>query len=322
MFLGATLLIGILGFIVYKQIEISNRQAAIETNITAQKELANNIMRSMSQYATKDDMNKFITDNGVNLKAIQDDLDKLHAEVSAANVITVDSHGQTNTNVPSTGTGAPNPNPVVVDPANPDPFGFLKKQQTLSLNENFDSSQVPIGQIGFSAWQEKPWNINILPREYKVVNVIGTDENQKTYVYNKFTIKAGDKDYEVKINTATTEQVYPEAKFSWWNPRLFLTAGGGIGLSEVPIKGSANAGVALGIMSYGKYKNNPDISIGQIGIGYQSETQRPAVLINPVNFNIGKLVPGGLANNTYLGPSMQVDTSGGIFVGGSLSVGF
>jgi hypothetical protein len=318
---GVILTLGVLGFIVFKQIEISNKQAAIETQIVQQKQLVDGIVRSQSEYASKSDIEKFIKDNGVNLKAVQDDLNKLHAQVNAVNVILVSSTGQHGTNVPSTGTGNSNPNPT--NPSDPDPYGYQKKEQLLALHENFDQTPVPVGQVGFSAWQQNPWSVNVFPREYRVINVIGKDENERSYVYNKFSIKVNDKSYDVKIASAETKQEYPSAKFSWWNPRLFLTTGGGINLSKVdPINGSFNAGGTIGIMSYGKTKPNPDISILQVGAGYESNKNEFGVIINPVNFNIGRVVPtGGLINNIFIGPSTQITPSGSVYVGANVSVG-
>ena len=171
----ALLVVGALVFIIYKQNEISVRQQAIETQIVGQKDLIDGIVRSQSQWATKDDLDKWITSNGVNLKAIQDDLSKLHAAVTAANVISVVSSGQNAHNVQSSGTGAANPISTTTDT-----YGYLAKTQLLDLHENFGGTQVPIGQVGFSAWQSAPWSISILPRNYKITNVIGADENQRT----------------------------------------------------------------------------------------------------------------------------------------------
>lgn len=315
-FLGSVLLVGALGFIIYKQIEISNRQQAIETEIIKQKELADNIMRSQSLYATKADIETFIKENGVNLKAIKDDLAKLNADITAVNAILVTSRGQTGTHIPTT-PGPVNPNPKPVDPNNPDPYGYLARQQNLHLNEDFSGLKVPIGTVGFSAWQEKPWSIDILPREYKVVNVIGTDENQRTYVYNKFSVKAGDKNYDVKIASAETKQEYPEAKWSWWNPRLYLGVDGAVGLN--PVRGEFTPNLGVQIMSYGRYKTQPDFSVLQLGAGYGTISQRPQLVVTPVSYNIGKHLP--LMNNTYLGPSLSVGTDGNVFVGGGIRVG-
>lgn len=319
--LGAVLVIGALGFIIFKQIENANRQQAIESQLVEQRQLIDGIVRSQSQWTTKADLEKFITDNGINLQAIKDDLSKLNATVNSANIITINSNGQHSNNNPTTpDPNHTNPNPV--DPKNPDPYGYMKTQQNLALNEDFGSLKVPIGQVGFSAWQEKPWSIDVKAREYQVNTVVGLDENQRSYFYNKVTVKVDDKQYDLPIKTATTKQEYPTAKWSWWNPRLFLTAGGGVNLTQAPLQGSANAGLALGLMSYGQYKNNPSISVLQIGAVYESGTQRPAAVVNPVNFNIGGVFPKGLVDNTYIGPSVQLDTSGNVLTGANLSVGF
>lgn len=313
--LGAIITIGLLGIIVFKQFEISARQQAIEAQVVQQKELVDNIMRSQSSYATKDDIDKFIKDNGVNLQAIQDDLDKLHAEVTAVNSVVVTSNGQHINNVPTSSTGSKNPNPV--DPSNPDPNGYLSKQQNLDLNEDFSGTKVPIGQIGFSAWQKDPWSVNILPREYHVVNVLGTDENQRTYVYNKVTIKAGDKDYDIKISHAQTEQEYPEAKWSWFNPRLYMGADGGVNIGS--IKGEFTPSINVGVMSYGRYKTQPDFSILGVGVGYGTISKNAQLVITPVTYNIGKHIP--LMNNTYIGPSLQIGSNGDISVMTGVRVG-
>lgn len=318
---GAILVLSGLGFIIYKQIEISNKQAAIETQIVQQKQLVDNIVRSQNTYATKGDIEQYIKDSGVNLKAVQEDLDKLNAQVHAVNAIIIASSGQHGTNIPSTGNGENNPNPV--DPNNSDPYGYQKKEQVLDIAEKFDQVQVPVGKVGFSAWQQSPWSVNIPPREYHVVNVLGKDENEREYVYNKFSVKVADKNYDVKITSAETKQEYPTAKFSFWNPRLFLTTGGGINLSKIdPVNGSFNVGGTVGIMSYGKTKPSPDISILQVGAGYESNKNEFGVIINPVNFNVGKLIPtGGLINNIFVGPSTQITPSGSVYVGANVSVG-
>jgi hypothetical protein len=285
--LGGVLLVGALGFIIFKQIENSNRQLAIESHLVEQKQLIDGIVRSQSQWTTKEDLSKFITDSGVNLKAIKADLDKLHAEVNAVNVITAASQGQQVTNIPTTHPGPVNPNPV--DPKNPDPFGYMQRQQNLDLNENFASLKVPLGTVGFSAWQEKPWSIDIKAREYKVASVVGTDEDQRMYFYNKFTVSVDNKDYEIPIKTATTKQEYPEAKFSWLNPRLYLGVEGSVGLN--PVQGEFTPSANIQIMSYGKYKKQPDFSILQVGAGYGVISKRPQVLVMPVSYNIGQHIP-------------------------------
>jgi hypothetical protein len=313
--LGAVVVIGALGFIVYKQIEISNRQQAIEAQVVQQKQLVDGIVRSQATWATRDDVDKMIKDNGINLKAIQDDLDKLHAEVTSINVAIATSQGQHGTNIHTTPGPIVNPDPV--DPKNPDPYGYMKQQQTLALNEDFGTVKVPIGSVGFSAWQKDPWNYDIKAREYHLNTVVGTDENQRQYYYNKFVVKVDGKDYVVPIKSATTEQVYPEAKFSWWNPRLFVGADGGINAGQV--KGEFAPSVNVGIMSYGRYKTQPDFSILGVGVGYGTVSQKAQLVVTPVTYNIGKHIP--LMNNTYIGPSLSIDTEGDVSFMAGIRVG-
>lgn len=321
--LGAILTFGALSFIIYSQVQISKRQTAIETSVVAQKTLIDGIVRSQSTWATKDDVNQFIKDNNINLKAIQDDMAKLHAEVTAVNVVVTASLAQHGTNIPSTGTGQVNPNPVPTTcpdgtPCpNADPYGYQVKTQLLSLNENFGSIQVPFGSVGFSAWKPAPWSIDIKAREYKSSSVVGTDENQRMYFYNKFSVTVDGKSYDLPIKTATTEQVYPDPKFSWWNPRLFMGADGGVNISQ--FKGEVTPSINVGIMSYGRYKTQPDFSVLQVGIGYGIVSQKPQVIFTPVAYNVGKHIP--LMNNTYIGPSIHVGTDGSFSVMASIRIG-
>ncbi len=314
----ALTILGALGFIAYKQYEISVRQTAIETQVVKQKELSDSIMRSQNEYATKDDIEKFIKSNGASLKVIQDDLKSLHAEISAANVVSVHSSGQKGSNIPSTGTGGSNPNPT-----NSDTYGYLKNTQTLSLNEKFNIP-VPIGQVGFSAWQPSPWNVNIFPREYKVVSVIGTDENQRTYVYNKFSVKVDNKDYDVKIASSETKQEYPDSKWSFWSPRLYIGADGGIDISTVPtissqIKGQFVPSINFGFISYGQFKRQPIFSVAQVGIGASVIDAKPKVIVTPIAYNIGQHVP--FISNTYIGPSVGIGFNGSVDIMAGIRIG-
>lgn len=311
--IGGIIIVVALAFIVYTQHQISTRQLSIETQLVKQKDLIDNITRSQSEYASRADIEKFIKDNNVNLKAIQDDLSKLEASLTAVNVVTVHSSGQVNNNVPSTSTGITNPNPVTT----PDPFGYMGKTQLLSLSEKFNNISVPIGTVGFSAWQPAPWSLDIAPRTYKVINVVGTDENQRMYVYNKFTVQVNDKSYELKVDTAETKQEFPEAKWSFWNPRLFLGVDGGINIQKV--EGEITPNIGVGIMSYGKYKNQPDFSVLQVGVGYGTVSKSLQFNIMPAAYNVGKHLP--LMNNAYIGPSIHVDTVGGVSVMAGIRVG-
>jgi type II secretory pathway pseudopilin PulG len=119
--IGVVITFGAIAFIIYNQQQIKNQQTAIQTQMVAQQQLVDGIMRSQSQYATAADLAKFASDNNINLKAIQDNLSELNAQLASINVITANSTGQNVSNLPSTGTGPANPNlpPVVTVPCTP-----------------------------------------------------------------------------------------------------------------------------------------------------------------------------------------------------------
>lgn len=303
---GAITIVGALSFIIYKQIDISRRQEAIEQNVVLQKQLVDGIVRSQASWATREDVESLIKNSGLNLKAIQKDLDKLHADVSTINMAVATSQGQRGNNIPTIPGPTVNPNPV--DPANPDPFGYSKQQQTLGLNEKFGTTELPIGSVGFSAWQKEPWNYDIKAREYHLNTVVGTDENERQYFYNKFVIKIDGKDYIVPIQSAVTQQVYPESKWSWWNPRLFLGIGGGLNITQM--QGEFTPNISASFMSYGRYKTQPDFSILGVGAGYGTISKKLQLVLTPVTYNVGQHIP--LMNNTYMGPSVHIGLDGDV----------
>ena len=318
------------GFVFVKDRQMATMQTDISNSLVAQKALADNIMRASSQYSTKADLDAFAQQQNVNLAAIQKDLATLNAQVSGINVITVNSQAQNQTNVPST-TTKPNPSPPTqtvncngtqIPCPSDDPNGYTKNIQTLALNEDFARVKIPVGTVSFDASQPKPWSENIYGRTYDVVNVLGTDTNGKQYVYNKFSITSNGTTTAVPISTSKLEQQVPTASFSWWNPRLMLSMNGAVDLSVAPLKGEATPSLGLQVMSYGSTKQSPSISVLGVGVGYEIVAQRPAVVLNPISFNIGKVLPSGLIDNTYIGPSVQVDTKGNVSVGAGLSVGF
>lgn len=312
----AVVLMSIGGFIIYKQIENANRLDDIQRSIVEQKQLLDNVSRAQAQYASKKDIEDFAKQRDIDLSVIKKDLDTLNAEIQAINGILVISQGQVGNNIPSTGT-TPRPEPPT--DIGPDPYGYMTNTQHLALNEKFSNVEVPFGQVGFSAWQDKPWDIKIAPRQYSITSVLGQDESGRHYSYSKFAIQSEGKTYDVKIDDNKFLEEYPEAKFHWFNPKLHMFANGGVGITKAPIQGEFTPGVSLGIMSYGKTRSNPALSILQVGVGYGVINKTPELSISPIQYNLGQHLP--LISNTYVGPTLQVNTTGGVTVGAGFSVG-
>lgn len=315
--------LGILGFTIYQAHAIGVRQAAIEEQVVASKQLADNINRAMATWATKADLEQFAKDSNTNLDAIKKDLATLNSNLTAINVITVHSSGQTASNLTSTdaikdpNAAPPDAQTITCDGKevscpNIDPHGYQGTTQQLALNESFGEIKVPFGSVGFSASQAAPWSLDVKPREYKITTVLGTDENQRIMAYNKMTINTDNKDYEIPIANSEIKQEYPMPKMSWINPRLYLGADFGLTVNTLPIKGEAGPNLAIQLASYGQYKNQPDLSIAQIGIQYDIASKKPDFLLRPISYNIGKHLP--LMNNLYIGPAIHVNTESDVSI--------
>lgn len=305
------------GFVLYKLYENNKQLAAIQQSLIESKQLLDNISRAQSQYASKDDIDAFAKQQNINLAVVQKDLDALDAKIQGIGSLSVITTGQNSTNLPSTST-TPNANPEVI-PAGTDPYGYLSNEQKLSLNEKFSNVEVPFGEVGFSAWKDKPWDLTVAPRKYSVSSVLAVNNDGQHILYNKMSINTGGKDYEIKIDDNKFLEQYPTASFSWWNPRLFLQANGGVSLTSPPTA-QFTPGIGMGIMSYGKTKQNPALTILTPGIGYSMPNKALEITLTPIAYNIGQLLP--LTPNTYVGPVIQMNTKADITVGAGLSVGF
>jgi hypothetical protein len=307
---GAVALLIIIGSLFaynHHKIIVEEQQKAIESQVIAQKQLADNILRSQASYASKSDIEAFAKQHALDLDVVRKDLAKLQATPTSITSTVVRGTGTAIVKAPTTkGTANPNPPaPTIVNGKETyqDPYGYLRNTQIINLYESFGTLQVPLGQASFSSWRENPWDYSITPREYKVLSVIGTDNQNRNVVYNKFTISANGVDYPVQISSSETKQEYPMPAFSWLNPRLFIGFDTGYSVSQRVFDYSPN--LSLAISSYGKFLSAPDFSLFHIGVGYSGASNLPQFTFTPAMYNIGKHLP--FMSNSYIGPSFGMD---------------
>jgi hypothetical protein len=313
-------------FLIYKNHEMTVKQQSIEKELVSSKELLGNILRSSSQYASKEDIDNLAKIYDVNVKSIQKDLDRVGGKVDAINVYVTSSKGTKKSDLPSdSSTKIDNnvPNLTVncngkeLACPNPDVYGYLQSSQKLNLNETFDNTEVPFGSVEFSASKEKPWTKEIYARDYVSTTVIGKDENERLYSYNKTYIVVNDKKYELHIKDSAIRQEYPSPSFKFWNPRLYL--GYDVGFNATSFGFATGPTLSLQLMSYGMYNRSPDFSLLQIGLGVDFEQRVVTGSLSPFLFNIGKQIP--FMSNLYVGPSVQVGTNKDIMLMGGIKVG-
>ena len=302
------LIIAFLLWLAKYQYDMLERQKLIESSVAEQKELANGIMRAQSSYATKKDLEQWSNDLGVDLSPIRDDLKKLNADVQGISAVKVVTVGYRGSNIASSSEEPrkPEDNPEPVDPDNPDPNGYQQKRQVLTLNEPFSGKDsIPFGEVGFSAWKKRPWDLTVTQREYRVVNVLGQDDEGRHYVYNKFSIVVDGKKYDIKISDSKFIERLPESKFRF-SPRLYFGMDGGAYFSK-PI-GAAMPNMQLFFWSKGRTASDPDWILLGVGAGYEIVEDQISFLISPVSYNVGHHLP--LVDNIFVGPSVSTDTQG------------
>lgn len=313
-------------FIIWYQRKIIERQRRIETSMVEMRELRDGSVRNKAVYATEEQLRDFARETGISLKAIRADAKKLGADVKGISHIKVITPGIVRTEVASTGsTLRPEPVPTVtaecpdgteVQCENPDKFGYLGKTETLKLEEPFaNGKSVPWGEAGFSAWKKNPWDIKVKKRKYSAVTVMSQDEDGRHFTHSKFIIETDGKKYTVPVEAKLVEKL-PESKFRF-SPRLYLGVDAG---SYIPIpKLEVTPNLQISLFSYGRTKISPRWTFLGLGFGFETQENRIALMVSPVNYNVGKHLP--LVDNIYIGPSIGFDIAGNYSLYGGIRVG-
>lgn len=300
----------------YLHNKLESERALKEQVIIEMKRLKGGTVRSEGKYATRNELKDLANKSGVDLKPIEKDIKKLGADIEGISRTVARSVGVSRQRIPSTTIV-----PREVIPAQPiktdDVHGYLKNRQVLKLEELFKDKKIPLGEVGFSAWEKNPWDIKFNSREYSIVTVLSTNEDGRHFMHNNFSIEVNGKKRTIELANSKFKELYPEYEFRF-NPSLYLGVDGGIYV-ESPVHWELSPNVQLSLFSYGKTKINSEWSFAGIGIGYASQKNGINFVFSPVNYNIGKNIP--IVRNIYVGPAMGLDTSGNFSVLGGIRVG-
>lgn len=320
----SVLVIGLLIWILLLQQSLHSKQSKLEEDIVTMKYLGDGIYRSQIDKVSSEELEKYIKGLSVNLDLIKKDLEKMNANITAVNSIIVSTPGYIGSDLPSDGSNpGPKPKPIECKEGiceNPDKYGYLNNEQISLLTEPFSKDlNVPFGKVSFKAWNENPWNKEILSRNYKVSTVWGEDEDGKKYAYNQFEIEVDGKTYKVPIKEAKLVQEERQSKFRF-DPRMYLGLMGGVNFnSDKGIIAELVPHASLFLFSYGKTKAQPEWSAGGIGLGWHTQQAVPALVITPITYNLGR--EGGFVRNLHIAPSVSVDIKGSVTVGAAVEVG-
>ena len=320
---GSVLVMSVMGYIIKIQHDTVERLKFIETSVVESKDIGNGIIREQSAYVTKKDLENMVNTQGMDLAAIKKDLATLGASVDGISSVKVVTQGYKADHVASSSTTArpqdtmpstdTTPRTDVKSSAVQDPHGYQSATQWLNLSEPMGKDNVPIGKVGFSAWDAKPWSEQISPRAYSSTTVIGKNEDGRTYAYSRFEIDVDGKKYTIPITEAKIAQEVPTPSFHW-SPRLYLGVDFGV-IANPPTHFEVMPDLGLSFFSYGQTKLNPDWTFLTLGLGYESQTKGISLFLSPVDYNIAKHLP--FVENLYLGPTISVDPNGnvGLYLG-------
>jgi len=313
-YVGALALIFLVCYIVILRYEASLQQHAIDQENINQKKLDDFLVRASASYVSRTDLEKMISDEGINLKAVKDDIGKLNGSVTALTITVASS--KTQIVVSGGGTYIPTPIPSSI-PTTPsghaeDVNDWYKERAHLDISEKFGDDSIPFGSVEFQAQNPKgkEWNETIYGRKYKMDAVIAnTEERNRIITYSQFSIDSNGKTYKVPVDSKTTE-VFPESSFKWHiHPSLYAGAGYSSSGFSQPI------GASLSLAAFGKYSKSPELVFLDIGIGYNTTVKTIEFSVFPVSYNISSLL--SMFSNTYVtaGFGVGVDKSYSAIVG-------
>ena len=297
-------------YIVYQYYIISSYKEQQTQISIQQKQLLDDIIRAQKNVVTKTDLEKISKDLDIKLDPIREDLKKFSADIKGINSVTVVSPGYTGTYV-SDKTTPKDPKESTVSPEAVD--FVLKNTQGLSLYEPFENNKIKIGEVSFSSWRKEPWSVNMYPKTYRLVNVIGSDENGSNYVYNKFFIDVNGKSYPIKIQSSVYSEDTIQSKFRF-SPKLYLGINTKLYVNNVSL--DFGPSLSMFLFSYGKFIKNPDWIF--IGPGFDGAINKKNIGINVglFGYNVGKHIP--FMSNLFIGPDISVDADKNL----AIAIGF
>lgn len=318
------LLIGavVVGYFAYKSLMGENAKLANE--VVQFKKLTESLVRSSTQWATKNDLNTELKDlmTKEDLDILRDDLKKLDSRLTAVGRTVGEVKRKVAQLEASDREGVETP-PTEVCKETGKPIDVHSYTKKIQIKELKDSNDAPVANAEFDASKDKPWNYEVYGKEYKLTTVVGEkDSGQLTFHHQlKYSIPSKDpiKLYPVSIISSDYMQVPASSKWFWLNPRIDANfVGGGLvykiadgpGRSDSVLSMGVDVGISLS--SYGPTKVDSWFRMFRFGLGYNIERQAGSLSFAPFAFNVGKPLP--LLTNLYLTPQIAIDTAGGLTV--------
>lgn len=317
--ISCVLIIGllVLGFFAWKNTKKENEQ--LRSQITEFKALTETLVRGSTTWATKKDLEEQLKNllTKEELAALNKDL----REIGASLIVVGNTVGRVERRVAkleASDSQIPNPGGGIECPSGGliDTHEYTRNTQ---VKELVDANVAPVALVKFDASSATPWDYETYEKEYKLTTIVGKRDSGQMVLDYKLTYSVpekGTKEYPIKIVSSDHLQVKNKNKMFWVNPTLDISVFGGGTVSQFapgpgrPSPFSAGVDLGLNISSYGETKVDSSFKFFRVGVGYNIERQSAHLSVAPITYNVGKPLP--LITNLYVGPTLAVDTAGGI----------
>ena len=168
-----------------------------------------------------------------------------------------------------------------------------------------DAPAIPWGKASFSAWETRPWGLEVLPRSYRAATIIATDEAGAIRAYSKLSVAVEGKDYVLPVTHMGTTTVLPQARFRF-SPGVYFGADAGAFVSALRFDVLPTAQV--GLWSYGRTSLAPEFAFALLGVGYAVTAREPVLALSPITVNIGSFLP--MVENLHIVPTVGFSLTG------------
>lgn len=306
-----------LGILLYQNNKLKEQitQYAGQLDIS-HKALTKSLQRAETKLAKNNkELDIFAEQNGINIKAVQEDLDSLGGRLEAvasteAKTVTV-VH---NNYLSDSTTNSKIEIPICKSDGRPiDIYSYTKRIETKELS---DSNGMRIANVSFTAAEKRPWNSKTYGITYKILNTIGKGPNNQVILTTELTAENPEaqpgKIFRIKgVSSRVLQAPEPSPNFDWWNPSLYLMGQLALIVHE-EIDFSASLSIGFSIWSY-----SDNWRFFGVSAGYDAFQRTFRASFIPVLYNIGGPLP--LLTNLWVYADIGISHLGSVSIGFGLA---
>lgn len=280
------------------------------------KILSKSLQRAETKIAeNSDELVVFADQNGINIQAVEEDLESLNGRLEAVAVTESKTFNVTHNHYPSdSNTPSEIEVPVCKEDGRPiDIHGYTKRIETREL---IDSNGMRVADVSFSAAQKEPWSSKVYGIEYKINNTIGRSPAGKIILTTELLAQNPQAQPEQTFRIEGVDSRVLQAPplpptFDWWDPTVYLLATPGVEVYKAP-EFSASLSLGFSIFSYGD-----DWNFLGISAGYDAFQNAFRASLFPFLYNVGGPLPffQDLWIGLDVGLSHEANVSIGLIIG-------